>query len=86
MSQGIKSREEGTQDARFYYQLGDALQRLGKNEEAYEVTVILMRAFVFVSNVFLKKKMHTVIHKVQVYCTVLYIKFCCIIYCTCIYI
>lgn len=40
MRQGIKSREEGTQDSRFYYQLGDALQRLGKNEEAYEVTVI----------------------------------------------
>ncbi|KAK3867181.1 hypothetical protein Pcinc_027331 [Petrolisthes cinctipes] len=37
LSRGIESREEGTQDSRFYYGLGDVLQRLGKSQEAYKV-------------------------------------------------
>lgn len=37
LREGIESEEEGTQDARFYYNLGDCLQRLGRNEEAKEI-------------------------------------------------
>lgn len=37
MSKGIASQAEGTQDGRFFFHLGDALQRQGKLEEAYEV-------------------------------------------------
>ena len=35
---GIATNDTGTNDARFYFHLGDALQRLGNNKEAYEVT------------------------------------------------
>lgn len=37
LSKGIQSNENGTQEGRFYFHLGDALQRLGKNGEAMEV-------------------------------------------------
>lgn len=37
LKEGIESEEEGTQDARFYFNLGDCLQRLGRNEEAKEI-------------------------------------------------
>ena len=34
---GIASEEPGVIDGRFYFHLGDALQRLGRVEEAYDV-------------------------------------------------
>ena len=34
---GIASRETGVIDGRFYFQLGDALTRLGRPEEAHQV-------------------------------------------------
>lgn len=37
LREGIETNETGTQDGRFYFNLGDALQRLGRNEEAKEV-------------------------------------------------
>lgn len=37
LKEGIDSNEPGTQDGRFYFNLGDALQRLGRNEEAKEI-------------------------------------------------
>lgn len=37
LREGIETEEEGTQDARFYFNLGDCLQRLGQNKEAREV-------------------------------------------------
>ncbi|KAK7078093.1 hypothetical protein SK128_018486, partial [Halocaridina rubra] len=37
MRRGIDSGAEGTQDGRFYFHLGDALQRQGLTEQAYEV-------------------------------------------------
>lgn len=37
MRKGIESGAEGTQDGRFYFHLGDALQREGLTEDAYEV-------------------------------------------------
>lgn len=37
LTEGIETNEEGTQDGRFYFNLGDALQRLGRNEEAQKV-------------------------------------------------
>ncbi|XP_076437632.1 aspartyl/asparaginyl beta-hydroxylase-like, partial [Babylonia areolata] len=37
LQSGIDSRQEGTQDGRFYFHLGDALQRLGRAEEARQV-------------------------------------------------
>ena len=37
MQKGIASMAEGTQDERFFFHLGDALQRQGKVEEAYKV-------------------------------------------------
>lgn len=37
LREGIDTEEEGTQDGRFYFNLGDALQRLGRNDEAKEV-------------------------------------------------
>jgi aspartate beta-hydroxylase len=37
LREGIESNEPGTQDGRFYFNLGDALQRLGRKEEALEV-------------------------------------------------
>lgn len=37
LQEGIDSNDEDTQDGRFYFALGDSLQRLGKNEEAMEV-------------------------------------------------
>lgn len=40
LREGIETNEEGTQDGRFYFNLGDALQRLGRNEEAQEVSLI----------------------------------------------
>lgn len=38
LREGIETNEEGTQDGRFYFNLGDALQRLGRNEEAQKVS------------------------------------------------
>uniref|UniRef100_A0A182SUS8 Aspartyl/asparaginy/proline hydroxylase domain-containing protein n=1 Tax=Anopheles maculatus TaxID=74869 RepID=A0A182SUS8_9DIPT len=35
--EGIETDQQGTQDGRFYFQLGDALQRLGRNSEALDV-------------------------------------------------
>jgi aspartate beta-hydroxylase len=37
LTEGIESNEPGTQDGRFYFTLGEALQRLGKKKEAMEV-------------------------------------------------
>ncbi|XP_037823163.1 aspartyl/asparaginyl beta-hydroxylase isoform X2 [Lucilia sericata] len=37
LRQGIESEEEGTQTGIFYFQLGEALQRLGKQSEAVKV-------------------------------------------------
>ncbi|XP_063866108.1 titin-like isoform X2 [Scylla paramamosain] len=37
MQKGIASMAEGTQDERFFFHLGDALQRQGKVEEAYKI-------------------------------------------------
>lgn len=37
LSRGIETNETGTQDGRFYFHLGDALQRLGRNNEAMQV-------------------------------------------------
>lgn len=33
LQQGIETNEPGTQDGRFYFHLGDGLQRLGRNNE-----------------------------------------------------
>lgn len=38
LQEGIETNEPGTQDGRFYFNLGDALQRLGRNKEALEVS------------------------------------------------
>uniref|UniRef100_A0A182THH7 Aspartyl/asparaginy/proline hydroxylase domain-containing protein n=1 Tax=Anopheles melas TaxID=34690 RepID=A0A182THH7_9DIPT len=37
LREGIETGHPGTQDGRFYFQLGDALQRLGRNSEALAV-------------------------------------------------
>ncbi|XP_040155516.1 uncharacterized protein LOC120895874 isoform X6 [Anopheles arabiensis] len=37
LQEGIDTGHPGTQDGRFYFQLGDALQRLGRNSEALAV-------------------------------------------------
>uniref|UniRef100_A0A182R0Y8 Aspartyl/asparaginy/proline hydroxylase domain-containing protein n=1 Tax=Anopheles farauti TaxID=69004 RepID=A0A182R0Y8_9DIPT len=37
LQEGIETGHPGTQDGRFYFQLGDALQRLGRNDEALSV-------------------------------------------------
>ncbi|KFB48520.1 aspartyl/asparaginyl beta-hydroxylase [Anopheles sinensis] len=37
LQEGIDTGHEGTQDGRFYFQLGDALQRLGRNAEALDI-------------------------------------------------
>lgn len=37
LRQGIESGENGTSDGRFYFQLGDALARLGRQDEAQAV-------------------------------------------------
>ena len=37
LKEGIETNETGTKDGRFYFNLGDALQRLGRNDEAREV-------------------------------------------------
>ncbi|XP_017476483.1 PREDICTED: uncharacterized protein LOC108366554 isoform X2 [Rhagoletis zephyria] len=37
LREGIKSNASGTQDGRFYFNLGDSLQRLGRQAEAVEV-------------------------------------------------
>ena len=37
LKRGIESEEEGTQDGRFFFHLGDALQRLGRKDEAQEL-------------------------------------------------
>lgn len=37
LQEGIDSEEPGTQDGRFFYALGDALYRLGRNEDAMDI-------------------------------------------------
>lgn len=37
LREGIETEHEGTQDGRFYFHLGDALQRLGRQQEALDV-------------------------------------------------
>lgn len=37
LKEGIDSNEEGTQDGRFYFHLGDAYQRLQQSDEAYRL-------------------------------------------------
>lgn len=37
LKEGIDTFEPGTQDGRFYFNLGDALQRLGRSDEARQV-------------------------------------------------
>lgn len=41
LSKGIESNEDGTQDGRFYFHLGDALQKLKKDEDARQVRFFL---------------------------------------------
>lgn len=38
MLSGIATREDGVVDGRFYFQLGDALTRLGRHQQALQVT------------------------------------------------
>ncbi len=40
LERGILSKAEGTRDGRFYYHLGDALQRLGNNEKVRNVLLL----------------------------------------------
>lgn len=37
LKNGIESNHSGAQDSRFYFHLGDALYRLGRNDEALKV-------------------------------------------------
>ncbi|XP_033120220.1 aspartyl/asparaginyl beta-hydroxylase-like [Anneissia japonica] len=37
LKEGIATGEEGTQEGKYYFHLGDALYRLGKKDEAYEI-------------------------------------------------
>lgn len=37
LTEGIETKEEGTQDGKFYLSLGEALQRLGKMDQALKV-------------------------------------------------
>lgn len=45
LREGIDSGAPGTQDGRFYFSLGDALQRLGRKDEAQDVSA--WRTFCF---------------------------------------
>lgn len=45
LRKGIQSNESGTQEGRFYFHLGDALQKLGRNAEAKEVVAYDRRFF-----------------------------------------
>lgn len=49
MRKGIKTREEGVIDGRFYFHLGDALARLGRTQQAMEVYEEGVREKVFLS-------------------------------------
>jgi len=40
LTRGIPTREPGTIDGRFFFQLGDALTRLGRHDEAGKVTAL----------------------------------------------
>lgn len=42
LREGINSGDEGTQDGKFFFHLGDALTKLGRNDEAMEVTEYLL--------------------------------------------
>lgn len=50
LQEGIDTDEPGTQDGRFYFNLGDALQRLGRNEEAFKVMMKELRFFLTIIN------------------------------------
>lgn len=39
LQKGIKSMKSGTQDSRFYFQLGDALQKLRRENDALKVRI-----------------------------------------------
>ena len=45
LRRGIDTREPGTQDGRFYYHLGDALQKLKRDTEAMRVCPIWNHLF-----------------------------------------
>nr|XP_045598806.1 titin-like [Procambarus clarkii] len=49
MQKGIESGAEGTSDGRFYFHLGDALQREGKTKEAYEIYDLAVEKGLFLS-------------------------------------
>lgn len=49
LREGIKSNANGTQDGRFYFNLGDALQRLGRQTEAMEIYRIGAKKKLFLS-------------------------------------
>lgn len=49
LRQGIESDEEGTQDGRFYFALGDALMRLGQTDEAHAVYTEAAKKKLFLS-------------------------------------
>ncbi|XP_071525233.1 aspartyl/asparaginyl beta-hydroxylase-like isoform X2 [Panulirus ornatus] len=49
MQKGIESGAEGTEDGRFYFHLGDALQREGKTKEAYEVYDLAVKKGLFLN-------------------------------------
>ncbi|XP_049861571.1 transcriptional regulator ATRX isoform X8 [Schistocerca gregaria] len=49
LQEGIATREPGTIDGRFFFQLGDALMRLGRRKEAMEVNELGVREGLFLS-------------------------------------
>lgn len=49
LREGIESNAHGTQDGRFYFNLGDALQRLGRQSEAMDVYRMGVKRNLFLS-------------------------------------
>ena len=46
LRRGINTQETGTQDGRFYFHLGDALQKLRRNSEAMQVSLLIFLIFI----------------------------------------
>lgn len=53
LTKGISSGEKGTQDSKFYYHLGEALQRLGRRDEALKVFTAISFLYLKIQNVLL---------------------------------
>lgn len=47
LSKGIQSKAPGVIDGRFYFHLGDALARLGYNDNATKVSLSILPAYYF---------------------------------------